>query len=530
MAGTVTAHNLTRITDAENTGVWSNLGGGTGSGFSQDFVVQNLYSRGIRVDNGSKGMNYDNGVGIDLSGADDHVGMWIGVTSFSALTTAQLVIGDGGDLDAGNVKAWNVLTSANYPSIGGWVKVFVDVSSASDGAFASGTLSLTSVRGFGSYFTIADIGGNVYNCYIDSIEHTSGSGGLLINAGTVPSPAVFDDFSTFEAIAANGYGVVIENNRIKFVQARLIIADATATVFNDSGFVIVFPDQTYCSTTFMGITVDLQNASTDVNWTGGVIQSAGTTRRGDILVTGTSGSFSATSMTLAGVRIITLTSACTVSSSSVNSCGTVTVGGGLLTNVSFTDTISTSASAVSNLSELSICNFKDSTNSSYAVDLGTVSTTVSMTWTCTHEAADYVTGTSGNNVGVTPTGNEVILVNVASGQTLTINVGTGASVPSVANSGSGQVNVLTSYTLTLTGIPSGVNVTIVNSATRVELQHSTSTGAAITYVHGGGETVDILLMGLNYDPNVSDIYDLTLGNEDQSIPFSPIDDLNYENP
>lgn len=111
----------------------------------------------------------------------------------------------------------------------------------------------------------------------------------------------------------------------------------------------------------------------------------------------------------------------------------------------------------------------------------------------------------------------------------------------IVNNGAGSVDYFTddsnvqwmppvSYTLTLTNIPTSVKVTIVLSTGRTELHHAVSTGVDITYGHTGGEIVDILLNSLAYDPNLSDIYDLTLDNGDQSIKFQMIDELNYSNP
>jgi len=111
----------------------------------------------------------------------------------------------------------------------------------------------------------------------------------------------------------------------------------------------------------------------------------------------------------------------------------------------------------------------------------------------------------------------------------------------IVNTGAGTIDYFTddtgttwvpptSYTLTMTDIPADVKVTIVNSSTRVELSHQVSTGVDLTYGHFGGETVDILLNSLAYDPNLSDIYNLTLDSGNQSIKFQMLDDLNYDNP
>ena len=152
----------------------------------------------------------------------------------------------------------------------------------------------------------------------------------------------------------------------------------------------------------------------------------------------------------------------------------------------------------------------------------------------------YVTADDGNIIyqydiassGAGATGGETILVNVATGITLTINVATGASTPTYKNVGGGIVNVVSGQkTLTLTDIPEGTQVTLVLSATRVELQNdSAPANGIITYIHSGGEIIDILLMGLDIDPNLSDIFDLTLPNTDSSIKFQTIDDSNFFNP
>lgn len=210
----------------------------------------------------------------------------------------------------------------------------------------------------------------------------------------------------------------------------------------------------------------------------------------------------------------------------INTSGAIDV----LATGTFTNNIinkSTSPLTVVSLATLDTNSFISS-GTGYGIDLGTIAATQSMTWNSS--LSGYVTGTAGTDVGVTPTGNEAILVSVDSGQTLTISVASGASIPSVANSGLGTVDVVSSFSLTLTGIDSGVNVTIVNSTTRAELQHSTSTGADIVYPHSGSGTIDILLMGNLIDPNDSDIFDLVLTASDSSIPFKTNVERNYENP
>jgi hypothetical protein len=114
---------------------------------------------------------------------------------------------------------------------------------------------------------------------------------------------------------------------------------------------------------------------------------------------------------------------------------------------------------------------------------------------------------------------------------LTISKTAGANPSTYTATNSNTVTFSAAYTLTLTNLITGTQVTITNASTDAELQNTTVGGTGIvTYVHGGGTTVNILVVHLNYDPNVSSIYDLLLPNSDSSIKFSQLDDNNYSNP
>ena len=124
-----------------------------------------------------------------------------------------------------------------------------------------------------------------------------------------------------------------------------------------------------------------------------------------------------------------------------------------------------------------------------------ITTDASMSWN--NKLTDYVVGTSGENVGVTPTGNEAILANVASGQTLTVNVASGASTPSVANSGLGTVDVISGQVImTLIGHPVGATVLIYDLDSGdpqnlgTELARFNSAAASVQYQYSGGKSGD----------------------------------------
>lgn len=117
-----------------------------------------------------------------------------------------------------------------------------------------------------------------------------------------------------------------------------------------------------------------------------------------------------------------------------------------------------------------------------------------------------------------------------SGGVVTLNC-YGGTLPTVRNGSGASTNVNAIYTLSITNLVQGTQVTIVKSSDQTELQNSTApAGGTVTYTHSGGETVDILIMHLSYDPNASSVYGLVLPSADSSIKAQQSSDLNYENP
>ncbi len=177
---------------------------------------------------------------------------------------------------------------------------------------------------------------------------------------------------------------------------------------------------------------------------------------------------------------------------------------------------------VPTLTNLEECIFKG--GGSYAAYLPTaISSDVSMIWDCTESG--YVAGSAGSDVGVTPTGGETIWVDVDSGITLTINVASGASTPSVANAGIGTVEVVAGqYDHTLEGLESGTEVTYVTADTTTVLFHVESASLSdgngkykTVYTQAGGASVDILIHNTQYQPDISNIYGLTLPSTDATV-------------
>lgn len=525
MAGTVSSQ-LTTITLAEagDSGNWDDIGGGPGSGQTSDSPIQGTEARGRRIDNSVRGFSYDNTTPINLSAAGVHVGFWVLVYQPAQILTngIELIVGDAATPKSGNWGG-HFFDVTKYPAVGGWVRAFVHLARTPD--TSGGTYALTALRQFGCEFEMGNVGGTSLNCQLDRIDYTTS--GLLINAGTVGSPAVFSNFVTFDSgTDTNRQGVVIPRNGVIFVNARLTIGNATATVFNDTGFALVFADQTLCSTTFMGLTIDLQNASTDVTLANGLIRSGGTDRLGDFLVSGTSGDLSVSGVSFDKIRAFTLNSKCTLDGCSINSSGNIT-GTTAFTITNGTISNSTAASAVTwNIASdpsafLNNLDFRSS-GTGHALELGTSSPT-----TLTFSSLNFSGYASTNG----STGNEAIWIRRTSG-TVTINITGGGTIPTYRTDGA-TVVINSSYTLTLTGLLSGSQVTIMQdyetSPTEIFYTGSVSGLGTVAYTYGYSSDIDSTILiasltGENYD------IDVTLSNSNQTLPISQNIDRVYKNP
>lgn len=508
------ANNLTNITLAEaaDSASWDDLGGGQGSGQDANLPIQGAETRSRRVDNVTRGFGFDAATapsGIGNSGT--HVGFWVNVLQPGAVTSILFCMSESTlGAKSGTWSGWSYVGS-NYPKVGGWQRVWVDFQRTRDDG--AGTLTQANVLNFGAEFVMGDVGGTTNNCHLDRMDF--GTEGITITGGTVPSPSNLAEAVTLDD--ANALGIIFNNT----LNGKLRIGGA-ATVFFDENFALLAGSQPLAAATgWIAIEIVNDTAGMDISFGGYFMEGI------PFIVTGTSSSIDLGSGTLLSAPAMSWNSSVTFAGKLV-ACGTLTWGQAQISNTAIEKTTDASALLINTATDPSTYTTGMSFVgvSEHGMELG-ANCPASITLTNISHSGYNTTVGSNPTPSSGPT--DAFIYN-NSGKAITITLSGTANVSVRNGASSTTVVVAASFTLTLTGIPSGVNVTIVNSSTRAELQHSTSTGADITYGHSGGETVDILLMGLNYDPNVSDIFNLTLANADQSIPFNPIDDPNYDNP
>jgi hypothetical protein len=504
--GTV-ASSVTRINDIEGSLTASSIGGGPGAGSNTDIFLQASQSIGRRMSNVTLGGYFlDNGVGgVDLSGAGTHVGMWVWMTHYSSLTDLRLRLAD-----TAGVSDYDEHTFAltEFPSLGGWVRVWINLARTPEAIGGTG-LILSSVRYYGVTASLVSVGGNADNLIMDAIDHTTT--GLTVTGAS----SVFQDFLTAdEDNATNKYGVVISLSGIIYCKARLTIGSGTATTFTDSAFTVIFPQQNLVAATFMGLTIDLSNASTAVTLSSGTLGSPGLVK-GDLIVSGTSGTLVLDGMSCAGLRAVTFTSACTVTATAFNACNTTTQAGADISTSTFTDTL-----LLADDPDLVATSTFTSTGAGggHGMEVSVTGeyTLTDLTWTSFGASGSTDAAIYNNSAGE-------LTLNLVGGTTPTYRNGTSASTILVASPA----------TLTLTNIVSGseVRLSVAGGTGIADALYGVETTDGVVdpaYVYTATGLIDIVVHNIDYQ--YFRLADFPLSPSDASLPISQVFDRNYENP
>ena len=351
----------------------------------------------------------------------------------------------------------------------------------------------------------------------------SGRGELRIVGGTST-----DDDATFGGMAAANDN---NSNRWGLFQAiaggykwkgLMYFGYGNPVEFTDSNKNIVADRCDWVASDFNRI--EIHNASSIINWTNINISVLGTNARGEFeMIDNATVNFIGCVFT--DMSTFIFDSNAVIDGCTFRRCGQITQGGGNLDNNVFDESAAAVALVVDNPDNIDNCTF-NSDGTGHAIELTIAcagnSYTLTNFWVNGYAASDGSTG------------NEVIYNN--SGGTVTLNIDGGSGVSAISVRG-GNVTLVANYSFTIKGLELNTEVTIVTSGTSTVLHHTenaaTSDGSGkyqITYSHGGGATVDVLIHHIDYKPDISNIYGLTLpgNNSDTKVKMFP--DENYYNP
>lgn len=444
---------LTEISYAESVTNWA----GDTFNLEPDIKVQGSNSVYCAATNNG---NNDQYYAASFNLTSTHIRLFVNfayLAYFSSTNPIQVWVTDGTNTD------YVVMYADNTTYGGGWVDLIVDTALFT-------TVTIASITQVGVRVVTSSKPRNVTNTWLDNWRYGDG----LEIISTTTEAVSFQDAADIDR--TNAYYILNDIDGVLFCTGELILGDEVGSSnlnLVSSNETIVFPDRKVSSTLYKlkGVA---DTGTTDIDITGLVCKTEGTGIAADVDFSDTDlNSLAFDGCTFLSMGNFTIALG-TVDNSKFNSIGTTTLTscdydnctielGGLITINSGASFLNGVVNKSTNSTALSIAagqvtadltgNTFVSDGTGHAVQLSGTQNTQTITWDNILDdgAGSEWTGTAGDPATTTSTGNEALLVSVNSGQKLTINVASGASVPTVKNDGTGTVAIVSGQaTLTYT--------------------------------------------------------------------------------
>ena len=458
------ATNLNDFDLCQTAGNFSELSGHT-SGAAPSATSENFWQDGIAVDQAtgqatgtSAGMQCDVGSPVSWTASSNWAFLvwqkFDAGTDIDTWANGGMRIGIGSS--AGNMDFFNALGSnfGAYPS-GGWQNTAIDPEVTPDATEGTPT---------GAYQIIGSMPNMLAKItkgsphVVDAIRYGRCDIEVIGTAGT------FTELAAWDNTATRRLGLFYPQAGSFLYKGLLSLGTTAASLaFSDANKSIRIDDTPRVLAGFNKI--EINNSGSSITWNtiniAGVqtsITGSAPVSKGDFEVVDNA-TVSLISCTFVDMGTFTFndgTNPNTITDCIFRRCETITQGGATFDGCLITQSTSSIAMTVDDLAVITDCNFV-SDGTGHAIDLGTIAATQTLNWN--NDASGYA-ATDGS------TGNETLLVNVASGQTLTINVGSGYSTPTVYNTGTGTVNVVSGQ-VTLTVTVKDINTGFVIQGARV---------------------------------------------------------------
>lgn len=370
-----------------------------------------------------------------------------------------------------------------------------------------------------------------YPFKIDAIRHGKD---LEVTAGEVANPASWDTVSAYDAVSTRMWGICQPTDTGAALQGYIYWGTAAAQVYSrDSNRAIVILDTEWTDTDFTQII--FAHASNDILWDNVGLLALGTNNRGIIDVTA-NGTVVWTNSTYQGIDTTTLLSGSTFDGSKWIGCNEVDGSAASLLNCKIlVPTVAANShgllwdTATSPDGKLDGMEFSMGAADHHAITFGT-----------TIGDGDDITlrGINFIDFGSTDDSNDSTVEFLATSGALTLTLIDCTVGGAAATSGNFSIDdgagitvtlSIPEIVLTLTGLPSNTEVTIVNASTRAELHHTENSSGDETYEYSsGGTVVDVLMHHVNYDPHIGQLLDYTLPSVSTSLPVSLVLDNTYD--
>jgi hypothetical protein len=287
------------------------------------------------------------------------------------------------------------------------------------------------------------------------------------------SPAgTFDDMAAQNDLEANRWGIFQETAAGYLYKGKLELGTtATSLLFQDSNQSILIDDTRYCYPEFN--LIEVNNANSNIIWENIVINKGiayGSTidsSRGNLIVNDDA-TTNLKGCSFTDMGFFNFGSNSTNTDVTFRRTDVVRQNGATFTNCDFEATHDSAhalhvSDSGNDISLITGCSFIATPNkSNHAIRLGDVAQTKTVNFSG-NTLTDYTAGTTGDFVGTTGTDSAAIEVNVATSQTLTINVINNSSVPSIQNLGAGTVSIVQAATVSLTRLLGNTEISVLDN-------------------------------------------------------------------
>ncbi|NOQ31805.1 MAG: hypothetical protein GQ570_11845 [Helicobacteraceae bacterium] len=369
--------------------------------------------------------------------------LWAAPPALNPIATGGVRILVGTDF--GNFDGWNASGSDFAPAPrGGWANYAINPAIGTPD-YVVGTTTTIEMIGIG-VAALAQARGNPNA--VNAIRY--GRCESIFTDGQAANYATFSGYAAIDDLTTNRWNLIepVEGG-YKFQGLMSLGTAGTLVDFRDSNSNITIRNTINVTSAFNAIEVN--NASSNIEWTAIGITSLGTISKGTFNAVDNA-TILKTSCTFTDMDTFIYKSSTTLSTCIFRRCGLVTQDSATITSCTFDNPTGTVGLLVNSLNSVTKCTF-NSDGTGHGVDLGTISADISLNWD--NFESGYTDASSGN---------ETIVVSVDSGITLTINVQSGASTPFVYNIGLGSVSVVSGQVTTLITVKDIVTGSILEGA------------------------------------------------------------------
>jgi hypothetical protein len=447
--------------------------------------------------------NRYSGLGFTATNLTDrHIRMWYTSTISAALAVKAsggiaFFVRDG----SGNESYWYVDGSDTYQ--GGWRNycVYLNYTDNAPDANNGTNAVLTNLVGAGILINNTGSIRNAINTWVDYLRYGEGLKAYGSTAFGMEEIWVDD--------VANGYGIVEKVEGVYFLSGSIELGDsAGVNICNyvDSGETIVFTDKLVAPTLYKVIGVGNATGATDVIFTNCAIKSSGPLFDIDMDDASVE-SFELNGCVIQGADEVLLAANCTITGSTFNACGLITVGPSVFED----STVSNPTGSVALLYPAAIA---DDNTARITFITGTYAIQIT---------ADVDHTFNGHKFSGTWTAH----VYNTSGQAIIVYATNGSN----ASTFTGTVDIQNSVTVTLVNIKEGSEVIVLRTGTQTQEDYIASVPASGEFAYtfnsppSGFTAVDIfiILPGYVWYP----IYNYILPTSSASLPVTQQTDRNY---